>query len=80
LAKVLAVFAHIAATFLHKINGRLGSDVVIFKYFRRKIWRKYWRFLLKLLPLFREKMIITFAFEKNNHIFSPKIGTNRRKL
>jgi hypothetical protein len=30
---------------------RTGTDVMVFKYFRQKNWRKYSRFLLKLLLL-----------------------------
>jgi hypothetical protein len=56
-----------------------GTDVMIFKIFLPKNLVKYWRFLLKLLPVFAKIVIITFVCEKNA-IFSPKIGKNRRKL
>jgi hypothetical protein len=54
-----------------------GSNVIIF--FRRKIWPKYWRFLLKLLLLF-SKILSQHCFLRKMSIFSPKIGKNRRKL
>jgi hypothetical protein len=57
-----------------------GIDVVIFKkYFRRKIWLKYWRFLLKLLQFFVKKCDHNIVFLKNADFFaeiwlkSPKI-------
>jgi hypothetical protein len=53
-----------------------GNDVWIIKYFRRNIWRKYCRFLLKLLLVFTI-IIITLVFEKNANWQS---GKNRRKL
>jgi hypothetical protein len=47
-----------------------GTDVMIFKYFCRKILQKYWRFVLKLLLVFKKKFIITLVFEKNANFFT----------
>jgi hypothetical protein len=45
--------------------------------FAKKIGKKYWRFLLKLLIPSAKKFDLTMVFEKNAN-FSPKIGENRR--
>jgi hypothetical protein len=47
-----------------------GPMLRFFKYFRRKVWRKYWRFLLKLLLVFAKIVIITLVFEKNANFFA----------
>jgi hypothetical protein len=47
--------------------------MILKKYFRRKIWRKYWRFLLKLLIVICKNLIITLVFEKNA-IFRRKLA------
>jgi hypothetical protein len=51
----------------------------ILKYFRRKIWRKIWRFLLKMLQVYFKKIIYNVGFEEKRH-FLPKNGQNCRKL
>jgi hypothetical protein len=56
-----------------------GTDVIIFKYFRQKIWRKNYCFFAQNEAKVCKNLIITLVFEKNT-IFSPKIGKNRRKL
>jgi hypothetical protein len=56
-----------------------GTDVMIFKYFRRKIWRENQRFLLQLELVLAKKLITTLVFKKRQ-FFSQKIGKNRRKL
>jgi hypothetical protein len=51
-----------------------GPMLRFFKYFRRKVWRKYWRFLLKLLLVFAKIVIITLVFEKNANFFCRKLA------
>jgi hypothetical protein len=53
--------------------------MILKEYFLRKIWQKYWRFLLKLLLLL-VKICFQQWFLRKKPIFSPKIGKNRRKL
>jgi hypothetical protein len=51
---------------------RPGTDVTIFKKsFRRKNWRKYWRFFLKLLPVL-EKNDHNIGFLEKDAIFSAE--------
>jgi hypothetical protein len=49
---------------------------MIFKYFRRKIKRKNWRFLLKLLLFFAKIVIITLVFDKNANFFAENCYHN----
>jgi hypothetical protein len=56
-----------------------GTDVMIFKYFCRKIWRKKMAGLTQNKAKLSKILIITLVFEKNA-IFSQKINKNRRKL
>jgi hypothetical protein len=45
-----------------------------------KIWRKYWRFLLKLLLLVSKNLIITLVFEKKREFFLQKLAKIAQKL
>jgi hypothetical protein len=48
------------------------------KYFRRKIWQKYWRFLLKLQLVFAKILIITLVFEKNANFFAENLQKSQK--
>jgi hypothetical protein len=56
-----------------------GPILWFLKYFRRKIWRKYWRFLLKNTASFWKTMIITLVFEKKA-IFLADNGQKSQKI
>jgi hypothetical protein len=58
----------------------LGQMLWFLKYFRRQIWRKYCRFLLKTTASFRKKYDHNIAFWEKTSLFSQKMGKNRRKL
>jgi hypothetical protein len=48
----------------------LGPMLWFFKYFRRKILRKYWRFLLNLLLVFAKKIDHSIGFWEKRHFFA----------
>jgi hypothetical protein len=64
----------------HRFSAELkrlqGPMLWFFKYFCRKIHRKYWRFWRKTKLVFAKIVIITLVFEKNANFFAE----NRRKL
>jgi hypothetical protein len=56
-------------------SGNPGTDVIIFKYFRRKILRKKLAFFAQNKAKLCKILIITLVFEKNANFFAE----NRQK-
>jgi hypothetical protein len=54
---------------LLKIVKLLRVDVTILKYFRRKIWRKYWLSAKTTASFYYKKLIVIFLFEENTKFF-----------
>jgi hypothetical protein len=56
-----------------------GTDVMIFKNFRRKIWLKIWRFLTQNTVKLFKNWIITLVFKKNANLLG-EIGEKSPKI
>jgi hypothetical protein len=71
--------AHLPAQPLERVvveisqNLAAGTDVMILKIFRRKIWRKYWRFSLKL------QLVYVILSTPGRHLFPDPVAADFRK-
>jgi hypothetical protein len=56
-------------------NENLGPILWFFKCLRRKIWQKFWRFLLKLMLVFCKKNYHNIGFWEKRQYFRRKLAT-----